>query len=236
MSTELTWLLRLLAAHLITDFVLQPDSWVVSKREKRLRSGRFWYHSALAAFFAVLFTGFEGWWWIAPVIFISHCSIDLWKTYKKDAPLMFIIDQSLHLIVILIIWKIRFPQTIKAAETFSTLTSADSFWPVLLAIIFLTKPAGIAIAMLTRQFREKIDRFSEQTLQKAGTWIGILERLIIFFLVIIDQWGAIGFLIAAKSIIRLRDGDQKMSEYVLIGTLISISAAIITGYIISSIL
>jgi len=57
--------------------------------------------------------------------------------------------------------------------------------------------------------------------------------LIVFLLVIVGQWDAIGLLVAAKSIIRLKDGDQKMSEYVLIGTLISISIAVLTGFIVS---
>ena len=64
----------------------------------------------------------------------------------------------------------------------------------------------------------------------------ILERLLIFLLVLIGQWEAIGLLVAAKSIIRLKDGDQKMSEYVLIGTLISISVAVLTGFIVSKLI
>ena len=61
---------------------------------------------------------------------------------------------------------------------------------------------------------------------------GVLERLVIYLLVLIGQYEAIGLLIAAKSIIRLREGDRKMSEYVLIGTLLSVSMAILTGFIV----
>lgn len=64
----------------------------------------------------------------------------------------------------------------------------------------------------------------------------MLERLTIFFLVLISQFEAIGLLIAAKSIIRLKEGDQKMSEYVLIGTLISVFVAMLTGYVVATII
>lgn len=43
------------------------------------------------------------------------------------------------------------------------------------------------------------------------------------------QHEAIGFLIAAKSIIRYKDGDISKTEYVLAGTLISVFIAVISG-------
>jgi hypothetical protein len=99
-------------------------------------------------------------------------------------------------------------------------------------VIWLIRPAGIVIGMLTRSFRLDIKDQNEESLANAGTWIGVLERLVIFLLVLIGQYEAIGLLIAAKSIIRLREGDRKMSEYVLIGTLLSVSMAILTGFIV----
>src|SRR5699024_10480339 len=102
-----------------------------------------------------------------------------------------------------------------------------------IALVFLTSPVGIVIGMITKPFRDQIQNHNEQSLENAGAWIGILERLIIFFLVLISQYEAIGLLVAAKSIIRLKEGEQKMSEYVLVGILISISVALLTGFIVS---
>ena len=104
------------------------------------------------------------------------------------------------------------------------------------AIIFLTSPAGIVIGMLTKKYRDQIANHEELSLADAGKWIGMLERFIVLFLVLIGKFEAIGLLVAAKSIIRLKDGDQKMGEYVLIGTLTSISVALITGFIISKLI
>ncbi|HOW39513.1 MAG TPA: DUF3307 domain-containing protein [Bacteroidales bacterium] len=234
MNEAIIWLIRLLAAHLISDFLLQPDSWVEAKREKQLRANEFWYHITLVTFFTVLFTGFSGWWWIAPTVFITHFLIDWWKCQSKKSWKMFLADQALHILVIFIIWKIKFPEENTLTDLVNI--SESSFWIVLFAMTFLTRPVGVVIGMLTAQFRKQIEKFDKETLAKAGTWIGILERLVVFFLVLIEQWEAMGLLVAAKSIIRLKDGDQKMSEYVLIGTLISISVAVLTGYIVSKLI
>lgn len=65
----------------------------------------------------------------------------------------------------------------------------------------------------------------------AGRIIGILERLIIFFFVTVGQFAAVGFVIAAKSIVRYRElEDRNFAEYVLIGTLLSSLLAILTGF------
>jgi hypothetical protein len=51
--------------------------------------------------------------------------------------------------------------------------------------------------------------------------------------VITGKWEAIGFLLAAKSVFRFGDlrksKDRKLTEYILIGTLISFGISILTG-------
>lgn len=57
--------------------------------------------------------------------------------------------------------------------------------------------------------------------------IGNLERALIFLLIFIGYPAGIGFLVAAKSILRFEEAKkQKLAEYVLIGTLLSFSMAI----------
>jgi hypothetical protein len=54
--------------------------------------------------------------------------------------------------------------------------------------------------------------------------------VILLTLVILGQWGALGFVIAAKSIARFKDLDQRdFSERYLIGTLASVAVAIASG-------
>ena len=232
MDNAAIWLIQLLTAHLFTDFVLQPRSLVHARRKRRLKAKEFWFHIGLTGFAAALFTGFDSW-WVPLLIFITHGLIDWWKSYRKDNLLYFSIDQLLHLSVILFIWMLKFPEAFSFGQRLQTYMKDSGFWSVGLALVFLAGPVGIIIGMVTKPFRDQIENHNEQSLESAGAWIGVLERLIIFFLVIIGQYEAFGLLIAAKSIIRLKEGDQKMSEYVLIGTLISISIAILTGYIVS---
>jgi hypothetical protein len=232
MDNAAIWLIQLLTAHLFTDFVLQPKSWVQARSKKRLAAKEFWFHIGLTGFAAGLFTGFDSW-WVPVLIFITHGLIDWWKSYRKDNLLYFSIDQLLHVLVILCIWMLKFPEAFSPGRCLQTFLTNPHFWMVGLALVFLSGPVGIIIGMVTKPFRDQIKNHNEQSLESAGAWIGVLERLIIFFLVIIGQYEAFGLLIAAKSIIRLKEGDQKMSEYVLIGTLISISTAILTGYIVS---
>lgn len=232
MDNEIIWLIQLLAAHLITDFVLQPTSWVEARRTAHLKAKQFWYHIVLTTLVAAWFTCFDTW-WMPLAIFISHGIIDWWKSYRKNNIFYFAVDQLLHLLVIFIIWWVKFPEVISLKQIFLTCMIDKKVWVVGIALVFLTSPVGIIVGMITKSFRDQIPNHNEQSLENAGAWIGILERLIIFFLVLISQYEAIGLLIAAKSIIRLKEGEQKMSEYVLVGTLISISVALLTGYIVS---
>jgi hypothetical protein len=63
----------------------------------------------------------------------------------------------------------------------------------------------------------------------------MLERILILTFVLIDQFAGIGFLIAAKSILRFGDiknkENRKEAEYILLGTMISFIIAIAIGII-----
>ena len=71
-------------------------------------------------------------------------------------------------------------------------------------------------------------------LSRGGFWIGVLERILVVVFVCLGEYSAIGFLIAAKSILRFPDvkpggPGHKMSEYVIIGTMLSLIIAIAIG-------
>jgi len=67
-----------------------------------------------------------------------------------------------------------------------------------------------------------------------GKIIGILERLLIFFFTVTGHYSSIGFILAAKGFTRFRDlDDHDFAEYVLIGTLLSSSLSIFTGFLFS---
>lgn len=70
---------------------------------------------------------------------------------------------------------------------------------------------------------------------KSGRVIGILERLIVYFAVAINEYSIIGFMLAAKALARFRDEECKAYiEYVLIGTFSSIIISLLTAGFISA--
>ncbi|RXF72364.1 DUF3307 domain-containing protein [Arcticibacter tournemirensis] len=228
------WCIKMLSAHLLTDFVLQPKLWVESRTTYHWKSKYLYIHAGLTAFAAALFTGFSSWITLF-VILISHFLIDLWKSYRPATLIYFFADQFLHLAVIAALGALLFPAEIPTAETVLSVVNSKPYWLVTLAVIFLSYPSGIMIGMLTSKWRNQIPQ-QEFTLGNAGKWIGILERLIIFVLVVFDQYAAIGLLTAAKSILRFSDTKDapQRTEYVLIGTLISVATAITVGLLVKT--
>ncbi len=72
-------LLRLLAAHLLTDFYLQRSHWVQSKMKKNLVSGYLWFHTLIAGAMAWLALWSLGYWWVFVITFVTHLLTDAWK-------------------------------------------------------------------------------------------------------------------------------------------------------------
>jgi hypothetical protein len=65
---------------------------------------------------------------------------------------------------------------------------------------------------------------------RVGETIGILERLLIVAFVLTRAEAAIGFVIAAKTLARFRQlDDRSFAEYYLLGTLGSVSVALLSG-------
>lgn len=96
----------------------------------------------------------------------------------------------------------------------------------ILVVVLLTAPTNWAIRTLLVRIRAVETGGSE----RAGRWIGVLERLIIFALVVAGEADAAGLVVAAKAILRFPEitGDEPhlSAEYVLIGSLMSWLVAI----------
>jgi hypothetical protein len=68
--------------------------------------------------------------------------------------------------------------------------------------------------------------------ERVGATIGVLERLIVCFLVLTGQAAAIGFVIAAKTLARFRQlDDRHFAEYYLVGTLASVTLALASSVV-----
>lgn len=70
-----------------------------------------------------------------------------------------------------------------------------------------------------------------------GRVIGILERVLLYGFVLQAQYGAIGFILAAKAFTRFKALENRpFAEYVLIGTLLSACLALATGVLLRGLL
>ncbi len=223
------WLIRLILAHLLTDFVLQPTAWVEDRRRKHFASGKLYWHALLTAVVAYVLIGWQ-YWLVALIVLITHFLIDGWKSYRPQRVRYFLIDQLLHLAVIGGCWLLTFRDWAIFGRLYGRMNADTHSWVVLAAFVFVTSPAGILIGQLTGQWSKKISD-PENSLVNAGKWIGIAERIIVLILVLQNQYSAIGLLVAAKGIIRFSEKDRQevKTEYLVIGTLLSIGIAIVTG-------
>jgi hypothetical protein len=83
------------------------------------------------------------------------------------------------------------------------------------------------LQMLMGRFKLAAEDKPDAGLPAGGAYIGVLERGLIFLFVMIGQFAAIGFLIAAKSVLRFQAmRERAASEYVIIGTMASFGWAI----------
>jgi hypothetical protein len=232
-SEEILVLFRLILAHLLTDFVFQPSSWVKSRHAKKIKSNKLYLHATITGLLAYGISGQFSAWEIFVIITGSHFIIDLWKSYQPNKVRYFLIDQGLHLLVILILWLFIFNKWEAAVQLITSALNNIKLLVIIIGYVGVAWPLGILIGIATEKWRNEAD-VNREGLAKAGMWIGLLERFLILTFILIDQFTAVGLLIAAKSVLRFSDKEntQKKTEYVLIGTLMSFSASFIIGLLI----
>jgi hypothetical protein len=223
--------IKLLLAHLIGDFILQPTAWVKAKEEKKLKAYQLYLHGLVhGVLIVVFFWDLEIIPW-ALLLFGIHIVIDATKLLTQNEAnkqRVFLFDQFAHVISIALITWVYLDSPNIDPSLFN-----EYHFIVLTALVFLTVPASTIITVLISRWSPHTEEDHQDSLKDAGKYIGILERIFVFLFVVSGNWEAIGFLLAAKSIFRFGDlkepKERKLTEYILIGTLLSFGLAILTG-------
>ncbi|MCR3905682.1 MAG: DUF3307 domain-containing protein [Tenericutes bacterium] len=248
----------LLLIHVIVDFYLQTEKASEEKLEevihfKSFYKSRLFKHSiiyVLATLFVFLvYTPNH---WTDIVIFIgaglSHGFIDFIKikVYQKSNenkyPYIFLIDQLLHLIILIgLSLYIIFYFTLTSLG--SSLLSEGLSYTILqylLAFLLIGKTANVFFKELLGKYKPteldieeaKANNFYVfSSNPKAGRTIGILERILLMVSLIVGSYMTIGLILAAKSIARFKTLEvTKFGEYFIIGTMFSILYTIIVYY------
>lgn len=231
-------LLRILVAHFLSDFIFQPTKWAGIKDKRGLTSWHLYIHVLITATTLFLVLWDLKLWNLILIISLLHFIIDSIKSAINITNIwVFIADQFLHLIVIITVWLIYTGQSDEFIKLSVSFINNPKFWWLLLAYTVLTVPTSTLVGKMTNKWNSELNNSNQNKgLESAGKWIGIIERMLIFTFIIINQFSIIGFLLAAKSVFRFGDlkdsTDQKKTEYIIIGTFISFSIAILVGLII----
>lgn len=224
----------LLIAHLLVDFFLQTRRMVSAKTGENVSKWRtLTGHSLLAGLLAYGVTAI----WSAHEIFwitaVSHFLTDAWKSSRKNpqATSIFWIDQTLHLFIViaLTLWLTGIESWLALGQDLFVREALIG----VLGFLFVLNPCSIIIQKTMARWELNID----QQLPDAGHYIGLMERILILMFIFLQQYAAIGLLIAAKSLLRFgskrTDEARKESEYILTGTLLSFTLAVVTGVFLS---
>ena len=215
-----------LLAHLVSDFYLQTEKSCKSKADNAFKSRHLYIHALITFACAWLFSLSVGFWWAALLIAVLHLIIDGLKSVCKNLKGAFFIDQLLHLAVIVAVVAL-FNKGVISLPIWLPETKV-LLWIV--AFSFCLRPANFIIQNIFKEAKISIpDSGKEQSLPNAGRVIGNVERMLTLVFVMLGQYEAIGFLLAAKSLLRFRETDTVKSEYVLVGTLLSFGIAILMG-------
>ena len=218
----------LLVAHLVGDFMLQTDSLCKQKREKKTGSWFLYVHAIVISMLSLIALWNLRLWYVALIVGVSHLLIDLGKAYvKNDNVWVFVFDQVFHIIILIAVALLCVRHLGLTAPDWLTI-QVQKAEGIAVAAILCWKPANLFIKEVLKYNRVSFPTDDSSTFH-AGKLIGTLERWLILVFLLIGRYEVIGFLIAAKSIIRFGEKDKDQTEYFLAGTLLSITIAVACG-------
>jgi protein-S-isoprenylcysteine O-methyltransferase Ste14 len=225
--------LKILLAHFLGDFTFQPHKWVKEKEKKKIKSLQLYLHIGvhLLLLFVILGFDIQKYAFGLFIIITTHYIFDALKLHfqkKKTKRILFFVDQVLHILILAVVANYYHPFTTSLKTLFN-----EKILLLLIAAVLLINVSSIIIKIIITQWNPENKKEHDDSLAKAGRYIGVLERLFVFTFVITNHWEGVGFLLAAKSVFRFGDltssKDRKLTEYILIGTLLSFGIAIFIG-------
>ncbi len=255
-----TMLLALLfCGHIMADFLVQTE-WVAREKVKRrsvmLLHGlltTLTHLVLLLPFWSarIVLLGL-----LLGLLHLAQDSFRAWLEKHWSRPLLLLfLDQSFHAMIILVVW-ILARGGFEGGVT-PIIVPGDWLAPLVAALIIAaglvldTNGGTVVVRKLLERYPEVIpqDNSSDPLTTSGSTppvrgipavpnlrryamgrTIGVLERTLLFIMVLFGQWGALGLVLAAKSIARAGEfRNRNFAEYYLIGTLASTLVAIVTG-------
>ena len=235
------FLLPLLFAHILTDFLIQTDA-DVRQKDKPLVLIK---HGLTAGIISYLSLGIIDAWDIALGIMFSHTLLDALKMRSNKGTNLsrFVTHQGAHILILILF---------SCAASGFKYHAISSLWTIFFGKGFLQAITLISGGILSIfvgsflveytfesfDFKDKkqtksnpsenttTDIYKNSGIKDGGKIIGYLERSLIFLFILAGYPAGIGFLIAAKSVFRFGEltdpSRRQQAEYIIIGTLLSI--------------
>ena len=170
---------------------------------------------------------------------------------------LFVLDQIVHLGVMVWAWALfilNAPLTQLWIDGATRVANGPAWDPavvhrvVLVSVVFVNlliinvRGGSLFVGQLVRPravvgFDPRVDPPTTGSPARVGEAIGVLERLLIVTFMLIGAEAAVGFVIAAKTLARFKQLDDRgFAEYYLLGTLASVSVAIVSGLLARAVL
>ena len=231
-------LIIFLLAHILSDFYFQTES-LARKKEDNFKY--VFIHSVIYGLITLIVAklicqNIENIY--LEIIIISHFLVDAIKYFlkkkefiRKYQKYIFIIDQIIHIAILMILSYFM----IKSGENYRynlmllnilniVGISIQSIIILIVQILLVHKTTNILIVNIMQSYKpvSKEDDNIKNT-KKAGRMIGTIERIIMLFFLLIEQYSSVGLVLTAKSIARYNkiSEDKEFAEYYLLGTLLS---------------
>lgn len=234
-----------LLGHVVADFYLQTNRVARKKSERAsllvLHCGCYALCMAPFVFASLSFESVVLAWL---VLSLSHALVDCGKAWLEgriEKPLaVFCIDQAIHVLLCVVVVATLFDErpAFEIAGIFVGVMDATSVAAALgisLTLLVVWRPGAIFVRLLLESVRIKGSDIvcsgkGAANGLRTGRWIGMLERTIVAVLAFCNQFGAIAFVLTAKSIARFKMLDDKeFAECYLVGTLASTAFAILAS-------
>lgn len=245
----------IIIGHLLGDFYIQTNQ-VAEKKKTSFRYVLLHCLLYMMVIFVLtawltgdLLRGF----YMTIIIGVSHLCVDSLKVYieakytkaARYEYVMFLLDQIIHIFILVLVcgmFRIHIDMDKYPLMLENKIIPVRKAAAIFIAALICWRPAAIFISLVFKQIPntiEKADNVQENKKGPAhdgnavsetiriGSWIGILEREIILLLGLLGQYGAIGFVLTAKSLARYKQLENKaFAEKYLVGTLLSALVAI----------
>ena len=247
MQIFLRTLLAVYLGHLLADFVFQTRRLVDAKL--RGRPSAYLLHGLIHYLSTILLVGFFipgsivalSTHLVIASLALVHLLIDSAKVQLEARRVIrggagsYVADQIVHFMTVLLAaWLLSpgMPFKALAAPFQATRSLGNKFLAVPVIYLGVIFGGGYLIRFLTRSLTESVkeEEFQKagEQLQNAGLYIGWLERFLILTALLLQSPAAVGLILAAKTITRYPEfKSARFAEYVLIGTLLSVSLAFV---------